>query len=198
MNLAPHWALVPAKGFVRAKSRLVPALGDPLREVFAQGLLEHVLRTLLSVRELTGVLVLTDDDEVGAYASQFGCAVLRDPAQAAIGEVVDAGLRHAAQLGAEVAFVCMADLPWITADEVQSLLAEARQHDVVVVPDTREYGTNALCLTPPLALDGTCFGQGKSFEAHLQKAREAQRKVAVFRMRGLCFDVDDPDDLELC
>jgi len=188
------WAIVPVKGFARGKSRLGLVLGDGLRGAFARSLFEHVVEVLAAVERVAGILVITDDDEVASCARERGAAVLRDPPGAGLAQVVDAALREAAARGASAALVCMADLPQLSVDDVRGVLTLLELHEVVVAPDAAELGTNLLCLAPP-AIMPSCFGRGDSFQQHLLSAQQRALSAAVSRAPGICFDVDEPDDL---
>ncbi|MFT3923166.1 MAG: 2-phospho-L-lactate guanylyltransferase [Myxococcales bacterium] len=189
------WAVLPAKGFQRAKSRLGEVLSDPVRAAFARGLFEHVVSTLQQVPTLANVLVLTDDPEVEALALARGAQVLRDAPGFTLAQIIDAGLARAAALGAEAALVCMADLPHLAADEIRTVVEALKSAPVAVSPDGGEAGTNVLALKPP-TLFASCFGRGDSFQQHLARAEAHGCEVRVLRAPGLCFDVDGPQDLE--
>lgn len=188
------WAIVPVKGFARGKSRLGDVLGDALRGAFARSLFEHVVQVLAAVEHVAGILVITDDDEVATCARERGIAVLRDPPGASLSQVVDAALRDASARGASAALVCMADLPKLSVDEVREVLSLLELHEVVVAPDADDLGTNLLGLAPP-AIMPSCFGNGDSFRQHLLSAEQRALSAAVSRAPGICFDVDEPDDL---
>src|SRR5579871_6872770 len=66
------WALVPAKSFARAKSRLSPILDAQARRDLARSMLEHVLSVLAECPEIAGVMVVTDGDEVADLARARG------------------------------------------------------------------------------------------------------------------------------
>ncbi len=189
------WAVVPVKGFARGKSRLGGVLSAGVRSAFARGLCEHVIATLTGVPAIAGTLVVTDDDEVAACAAPWGVSVMRDPEGATLAAAVDAGLAQVAGQGARAAFVCMADLPHLTAADVEAVVVQLADHDVVLTPNLARDGTNALCLAPP---DGmlSCFGYKDSFVQHLARAHAAALRVQIVERHGLCFDVDDPGDFD--
>ncbi len=189
------WAVVPVKGFARGKSRLQGVLSDSVRAAFARGLFEHVMSTLERTTRIAGILVVTEDDDVAQTAEARGLRVLRDPAAGTLANVVDSGLAHAVSLGAGAAFVCMADLPHLTVSDVDAVLDQLVDHDVVLTPDLVRAGTNVLCLTPA-DLMPSCFGRADSFAQHLSRATSLNLRVQVLERHGLCFDVDDPTDLE--
>ncbi len=190
------WAVVPVKGFARGKSRLGSVLSDSARSAFARGLFEHVITTLLQAQpSIAGVIVVTEDDDVAATAEARGVTVLRDPEAGSLSGVVDAGLLHAHERGASAGFVCMADLPHLTVADITAVIAELAENDLVLTPDLLRAGTNVLCLAPASRMP-SCFGRADSFVQHLNRAREAGLRVQVVERHGLCFDVDDPSDLE--
>jgi 2-phospho-L-lactate guanylyltransferase (CobY/MobA/RfbA family) len=160
------WAIVPAKGFARAKSRLDGALDAASRSSLARDMLAHVLDTLRSSNEITNVVVVTDGEDVEALAGMYGA------------------IAHA--------LVVMADLPWLTTNDVRSLVAALAGADVVVAPDASREGTNALALRGRVR---TAFGSGASFAEHLARAKSAGLTTRIVESRGLAFDVDTPADL---
>jgi 2-phospho-L-lactate guanylyltransferase len=192
---AALWAVLPVKGFARAKTRLGHVLPDPLRAAFARGLFEHVIGTIQALHQVRGVVVLTDDDEVESLTRARGAHVLRDGSSPGLAAIVDRGLAYVADLGADAAFVCMADLPHLRSVELRLVVAALEEHAVVVAPDAERAGTNLLGLKPPL-LFPSCFGRLDSFECHIARARTAGHGMAVLEAHGLCFDVDAPEDLQ--
>jgi 2-phospho-L-lactate guanylyltransferase len=193
-RLRAVWAVVPVKAFARGKSRLGGVLTDPLRSAFARGLFEHVTGELARARDIAGVLVVSDDDEVAELARARGYRLQRDTPGATLAQVIDDGMSAVRELGASAALVCMADLPTLAASEVEKVVAALHEHAVIVAPDSHSAGTNLLCLAPPLAFP-SCFGRADSFAQHLARAREHGFVPHTLRLPGLCFDVDGPDDL---
>jgi 2-phospho-L-lactate guanylyltransferase len=201
MSARPVWALVPAKSFARAKSRLAGLLGAQERESLARAMLEHVLAVLSSSAGIAGVMVVTDGDDVAELARARGAVAVRDavatwgsPANAPLGVIVDAALAELSARGAGAALVLMSDLPELTPADVQQLVERMAELDVVAAPDLRGEGTNALGLSPPDRLR-TSFGTRDSFARHLRAAEGAGLRVGVHRSEGLAFDVDEPEDL---
>lgn len=197
------WALVPAKGLARAKSRLSPVLEPGEREQLAREMLGHVLGVLRGTSRIGRVVVVTDCDGTAREAREFGAEVLHDPIARAddkepdrprLGRVVDAALDTLRARGAQQALVLMGDLPWLCHADLDALLDGMEQARVALAPDGAHRGTNAL----GLQLAGpaqTCFGHADSFHRHTQQfAHLAQPLVQVERV-GLAFDVDTPDDL---
>jgi 2-phospho-L-lactate guanylyltransferase len=170
------WALVPAKCFHRAKSRLrLPAAA---RARLARRFLEHVLRTTAPL--VDGILVVTDCPSVAKHARSRGAHTLIRPPARSLAFTIDEGLR----LIGSPTLVLMSDLPKLCADDVRSMIA--RPEAIVAAPDSVDRGTNALLVRATIA---SRFGRDDSFAAHLALG------AAVHRSRGLGFDVDSRADL---
>lgn len=198
---APLWALLPVKGFGRAKSRLSPILGGAQRAELARRLCEHVLAAIDRCPEIAGVLVLSDSEEVLQALSRRGvCAELElaevpRTSLSPLGAIIDDGLVRLERRGARSALVLMADLPLLVPADLAEVTALLLQHDGVIVPDLREQNTNALALRLGRH-PHTAFGTGDSFRRHQQLLADAGLRAVVHRCAGLAFDVDLPGDYE--
>ena len=147
---APIWGVLAAKSFGNAKSRLGGVLSDAERRAFARSTFEHVLGVLGSSPSLSGIVVVTDSDEVGSLAESSGAMALRDPPGAStLAHCVDHALDEAARRGARAAVVLLSDLPGVTTRDVEDLAAALAGADVVVAPDKGGEHTNALALRFP-------------------------------------------------
>lgn len=195
------WAVVPVKGFARAKSRLTNlAIGE--RKQLARSMFERVIGVLSQCDAVAGTLVSTDSSEVAAVARELGAEVVRDdlapsaggPSGEGIGPVVARALQAVTRRGARSAIVLMSDLPRLEVTDVREVVGLLAQFEVVVVPDRRDRGTNALALSPPDRM-ATCFGNEDSFERHCVAAMESGARFRVHRNPRIAFDVDVPDDV---
>ena len=188
------WALVPAKSFGRAKSRLGAVLAPAERRALARTLLEHVLAVLAGTGGIERVAVVTDGREVAQLAARRGALALFDGAAGPLGLVVDAALRDLAERGARRALVAMSDLPGLARRDVERMVALGADSDLVLAPDARDEGTNALLVSLP-ARWPSAFGRRRSFARHAALARETAMRVAVLRTPGLARDLDEARDL---
>ncbi len=187
---ARPFALVTAKGFAQSKSRLAAVLNAAEREALSRGFLVHVLDVLQSCDAIGGRVVVTDSDAVEEVARRHGALAVRDEGTS-LGAIVDAALKS---IGARSAIVFMSDLPELAPSDVHTLAGFLDERDVVVVPDLRGEGTNALALASPQSFP-TCFGHADSFTRHLERARSLGLRVGVHTSKRLGFDVDVPSDL---
>jgi len=187
------WAVVPVKGFDEAKRRLADVLSAPDRAAFAEAMLRQVLQTLMATAGLGGVLVVTADQRAASLALHFGAEVLEDLGEGTNAAVVR-GLDSLMSRGRHAAVVVPGDVPLMTPAEIDEVLARGREHAVVLVPATRDGGTNLLLTRPP-GLFAPCFGPD-SFARRRESARALGIEPCVLRLDGLGLDIDTSDDLE--
>ncbi len=96
--------------------------------------------------------------------------------------------------GARRVLVLPADLPLVVPEDLQALLALASDPpSVVLAPDRRQDGTNALLVSPAGLIEYE-FGP-QSYDRHRAAALAAGARVAVCDRPGLALDLDLPEDL---
>ncbi|MEM7435610.1 MAG: 2-phospho-L-lactate guanylyltransferase [Myxococcota bacterium] len=190
------WALVPIKGFDRAKSRLSEVLSPPDRAKLARSFVEHVLRVLKASPGIDEVAVVSDSEDARALARELGAVTLEDPLAAeGFAAIVDDTLGELEARGADAVVVCMSDLPELEREDIESVVRALSESDVVLVPDRLGEGTNVIAVTPPTVLP-SCLGHRDSLNRHLRRARELGLTVSVQLSSGIAFDVDHPSDLD--
>ncbi|MFI5309404.1 MAG: 2-phospho-L-lactate guanylyltransferase [Polyangiales bacterium] len=189
------WAVLVAKDFGRAKSRLGRALSATQRRELAASMFDGVLGACVGTSELQGTLVATDGRDTAALALRRGARVLRDePLHSELHAIVDRALAHVRELGATHALVVMADLPLARTRDLRELLALVRQADVVIAPDAERRGTGALAVRLDLGFR-TCFGHADSLQRHLREAHRLRVTARVLYNPRLAFDLDAPRHL---
>jgi 2-phospho-L-lactate guanylyltransferase len=76
------------------------------------------------------------------------------------------------------------------------LVERAKKPPVVVIaPDRREEGTNALLICPAGLIEYD-FGPG-SYKRHCERARQAGARLEVVNLPSLSLDLDLPEDLDM-
>jgi 2-phospho-L-lactate guanylyltransferase len=186
-------ALVPVKALSRAKSRLAETLDPAARARLMHDTLRRTLHALKQVQAIRDVVVITRDDEVSRWATEWGAQVVREH-----GEGLNESLREARTnfLSADALLVTPADLGWPAVEDIEAMIALAADvPSVVIAPDRHERGTNALLLRPPDVID-FCFGTDSAAQ-HAARASEKGITPQWYRSSSLSLDVDDPEDLAL-
>jgi 2-phospho-L-lactate guanylyltransferase len=190
------FVLIPMKRFSAAKSRLREQLPDAARMALALAMFERVLVAAKQSGAVSGCAVLTNGPDVALLARRAGAHVLYDAALEAptLGTLIDAALPELQALSADSALVLMADLPYLEARDLESMIDALATCDVALAPDARGRSTNALAVRLPFELR-TAFGDPDSFTVHTQRARQHGLRVASVQSQRLAHDVDTPDDL---
>jgi len=189
------WAVVPIKALDQAKSRLAPVMGPADRRALVLEMLRHTLSVLRSSDGLRGIVVIGPDPEVGEVALAYGVEFLPESGGGGLnGALVQAAASLPARQGQGM-LVIPGDLPHLRLSSIRELVRLAVPCGVVIAPDLREFGTNALLLTPP-DLIPFCFGLN-SFRRHIAAAEAAGVTPIVVRSLDLAMDVDVPEDLGL-
>ncbi|MBX5442450.1 MAG: 2-phospho-L-lactate guanylyltransferase [Solirubrobacteraceae bacterium] len=184
-------AILPVKGFGRAKQRLRERVPDGPRAGLAEAMVRDVLRALGETAGIDGVIVVTAEPVAAALAREAGADVVHDPAESGQSDAVALGVRRALERGAGRVVAVPGDCPALDPAELEALLAS--EEAVVIVPDRHGTGTNALLLAPPDAI-APSFGPG-SRDRHEAAARASGLPWAVRAVATLGMDADTPDDL---
>ena len=190
------WAIVPVKPLRRGKSRLAGTLSEDERTQLNQLLLEHTLKTLTDLKEIEQILVVSRDPAALSLARDHGARTVRE---AAGSPHLNTALTRATVVAQVYAtrgvLVLPADLPLMTREDILALVERATEPPVVVIaPDRREEGTNALLICPAGLIEYD-FGVG-SFQRHCERARQANARLEVVTLPSLGLDLDLPEDLE--
>jgi len=189
------WAVVPVKPLFRGKSRLASVLSRSERVQMNRAMLQHLLGVLDEVSEVAQVLVVSRDPAVLALARRYRARTLQEDSLPGLNLALRRATAMAQIYAASALLILPADLPLATPEEIRRIIQEAHfERGIVIVPDRRRQGTNALLVRPPGILEYQ-FG-GRSFEAHLQQARQKNLEVRIVESPILGFDLDLPEDLE--
>lgn len=186
------FALLPVKAPQNAKQRLSGVYSRDQRETLARAMFEHVLATLCTVNGLARIVVVTSDEFAAARARAAGVEVFEEEEQLSHSASADRAAKNAMAMGAATVILVPIDVPLVTKDEIESLVAEAGP-GVIIVPSADGTGTNALVRTPPDVIP-SCFGPD-SFRKHSDHAVAARVPCKVMRPAGLLQDVDTPEDV---
>ena len=188
------WAVIPVKGFDRAKSRLGGVFSTTFRQRLAAVMVEDVLTALSGAAGLGGILVVTEDAAAGALARRYGAAVSAEGAADGHTGAVLAGGRWLRKRGCGGMLSLPGDVPGVTAREIDMLLGRhADSAGFTIVPAHDRRGSNAVVASPPEIVP-LAYGND-SFLPHLAAARAAGVEPLVVELAGIGLDVDGPEDL---
>lgn len=190
------WAIVPVKPLRRGKSRLADVLTDEERTDLNRRLLAHTLDTLKSIPEIEHVLVISRDPAALALSRDHGARTVQENGAPHLNVALTRATVVAQNYATRGVLIVPADLPLITPEDVRLMLERVKDPPVVVVaPDRRHQGTNAL-LVCPAGLIEYDFGPG-SFQRHCERARQAGARLEILDLPSLALDMDLPEDLDM-
>jgi len=186
--------LVPVKDLKNAKQRLAPVAGQAARTALAQAMLEDVAEALAGWNNRPEVALVTRDPFALALASRCDFEVIADHANSSETEAIAMATYVCEMRAIRTTLVIPADIPLITAAELQRVYDAAPLEGSVLVPAGDGRGTNA-ALRSPAGLFPLRFGND-SFKPHLAAAQATGRPCIVLPLSGIGVDVDNPADLK--
>ncbi len=192
-------ALIPAKGFAKAKQRLAPLLSARERKVLAESMLRNVLHQVLSTRGVETTFVVTADDEVTRLAISLGAQVIREQEEKGETEAVTFALWEMQKRGIQAVLVLPGDLPLLCSGDIEFVLDQvpgeiSSAPFALMMPSWDRMGTNALLLSPPDVIR-LRFGYD-SFCYHLSEASAKRLPLKILENERIALDIDESKDLE--
>lgn len=194
----PIWAIVPVKPFREAKSRLATVLSPDERAALSRDSLARILQVLGQVRVIKNTLVVSRDTSALQLARKQGAYTVTESGAPELNSALARATDVSISFGADAVLVLPSDLPLVTSDDVSTLInsnSTGTSQQVVIAPDRRSDGTNALFIRPPRAIP-YAFGPG-SCGRHVQLAREKGLPIEICTVDTFGLDLDLPEDLEL-
>ena len=189
------WAIVPIKPLRRGKSRLAGVLTEEERAKLNRVFLENTLSVLREIPEIEQTLVVSRDPAALAIAREFDVRTLLEDGSQELNLALTRATAIAQAYAAHGILILPADLPMLNADDLRYFLSFDRDQPCVVIsPDRRDDGTNALLISPPGTIQ-YAFGPG-SFHRHRKLAISTEAQHEVVRIPSLALDLDLPDDLK--
>jgi 2-phospho-L-lactate/phosphoenolpyruvate guanylyltransferase len=189
------WAVAPVKERDRAKERLAAVLPPTIRQALSMAMLEDVLSAAVAARGLAGIVVVTVDPAARRLARRYGVRIIEDGARDGHTGAVAAAARRLATEGCGGMLALPGDIPLVTTDEIEQIIAAHRPAPAfTIVPSHDEGGSNAILVSPPDAVP-LRFGED-SFFSHLRAAEAHGLAPTVLRLPGIALDIDHPADLD--
>jgi 2-phospho-L-lactate guanylyltransferase len=190
------WAIVPVKPLRRGKSRLSEVLSEEERLGLNSQLLTHTVDTLREIPEIEQVLVVSRDQAALSLARAHGARTVQENGAPELNIALTRATIVAKQYATRGVLIIPSDLPMISKEDVSAMLEMVKDPPVVVVaPDRKKEGTNAL-LVCPVGLIEYDYGPN-SFERHCVSAKEAGARLEICELPSLALDMDVPEDLDL-
>jgi 2-phospho-L-lactate/phosphoenolpyruvate guanylyltransferase len=185
--------LIPVKHLARAKQRLAAWFDQETRTQLAQTMLLDVCETIAKVQDRMPISLVTSDPFAIDLARRFHFEFMSDHDNPGETEAIARATRVCVARGAESTLVIPADIPLITAQELEQILDAVPYEGTVLVPAADGRGTNAV-LRRPADLFPLSFGND-SFKPHRAAAHATAKPCITLMLPGIALDVDNPSDL---
>lgn len=185
MPASPIWAVIPVKPLALGKSRVGLPSGQRVR--INEALLRHVVATTAKALSAAHVVVVSRDERALTIARQMGARSVREDELADLNDALASGARFAADRGAEAVLSLFSDLPHVAVADIHAMLEAFTRDNVVMAPDERGIGTNAMVMKP----NHLPYRHGaNSLWRHVEAARETGTSFSLVRRDGLMHDLD--------
>lgn len=190
------WAIVPVKPLRRGKSRLAGVLSEDERAVLNYSMLSNTLKVLIEVPEIESILVISRDPSALSLARANKARTVQEDGSPELNAAIRRATAVVQAYSAQGVLILPADLPLITAVDIRSFLSHTGQPpEMVIAPDRREDGTNAMFIRPPGLIEYS-YGPG-SFQRHIHQAERFGIRHTICRLPSLGLDLDIPEDLDI-
>lgn len=189
------WAIIPVKPLKRGKSRLSSILSETERTTLNQSMLVNTLKTLKSISEIETVLVVSRDPSALSIAREFDARTVLEDGNPELNTALRRASLVAKAYHANEILVLPADLPLIKTDHLREFLKYANKPpELIIAPDRRKDGTNALYINPEDLID-FYYGSG-SFRMHVEAAKKKGASIKIVETEEFGLDLDLPEDLD--
>ena len=200
------WAIIPVKPLFDSKSRLAQVLSPEERAALTSRILESTIQVLSDVDDIDQILVVSRDPKVLKVARNGGALTYSETDKQGLNSALTRATQIAATQKADGVLIIPADLPFISAEDVQEMIKQATEGVVVggngdnspqhramaICGDHNRDGSNALFVCPPT---GFTFQYGpNSFKLHTDEASRLGMTARIVEAPGIRFDIDSEED----
>ena len=190
------WAIVPVKPLRLGKSRLAGVLSEEERTLLNYSMLSKTLQVLRQVPDIDTTLVISRDPAALSLARAFKARTVQEDGTPELNTAIRRATIVAQAYSVKSVLVIPADLPLISSADICTFLSnQGHPPEIIIAPDRREDGTNALFISPPGLIEYS-YGPG-SFHRHLHQAESFNIKHTICRLSSFGLDLDLPEDLEI-
>jgi 2-phospho-L-lactate/phosphoenolpyruvate guanylyltransferase len=188
------WAIVPVKPLRRGKSRLSGVLSEDERTELNQSMLVNTIKTLKAVSEIDVILVVSRDPSALSLAREYQAKTVLEDGNPELNTALRRASLVAQTYQANEILVLPADLPLIKPEDVREFISHSgNPPEVIIAPDRRKDGTNALYINPANLIN-FCYGEG-SFNIHFEQAKKVNARIEIIEHEAFALDLDLPEDL---
>lgn len=191
----PVWAIIPIKPLRRGKSRLSKILSDEEREYLNENLLLHTINCLENTPEIEHIAVISHDPTALRITRTLNVKTIQENRNTNLNNALRKATKIVQSFNADQLLIIPADLPRILPRDISGLINKSKgEREIIISPDRKVCGTNALLINPIGILDYD-FGPW-SFKKHIEQAERKKIRVEIYNNKNIAFDLDLPEDYE--
>jgi 2-phospho-L-lactate guanylyltransferase len=187
--------IIPVKDLDCTKTRLIPVLSPRRRQALTLSILSRTIEVLKSSGRISEILVVTPDFRVISFVKELGVLGLRQKGNG-LNEALGQATRWAIGCRFDSVLILPSDIPLLDETDIGSIVCAGlgKENIVVISPNKKKTGTNALFVKPPGILK-YCFGPG-SFNYHVKQALGNSLELKICYSTSIGFDLDSPEEYE--
>lgn len=191
------WAIIPVKPLKRLRSEHNNSLTDEEWTKLNTSMLDSIIEAMRYVKGVEEILVVSKDTSLLSLARDRSVKTLQEDSGSDMNMALIRATAVASMYKTHSLLILAADLPLISTTDLEAFISiSTMQPQMVIAPDRRNIGTNAIYLNPLSQEFHYQFG-GNSFDKHLSEAQRLQYQIAISDLRSLKIDIDSPEDFEL-
>lgn len=190
------FALVPVKKFESSKSRLGAVLSINERIKLSELLLINTISVLKKSSAISDIVVISSDERAMEIARRTDAKFLKEAKDRGVNAAIAVADDYSSENRAHATIVIPADLPLLTATDVNMMCRKAKSPErcLVISPSIRYDGSNAL-LRKPSRLLKTHYDED-SFNAHIRAATQFGIPIKVVLSQRIMKDLDSIEDIK--
>ena len=160
-----------------------------------QKLLIRTIHCLKSVSLIDEIAVISYDAFALHISREMGARTIQEGLNTDINNALRKATEAIQASDASELLIIPADLPLIEPEDITELLSKSKgPNEIIISPDRKMCGTNALYVNPIGILD---FDYGVwSFHKHVEQAERKKIRVEIYNNDRIAFDLDLPEDLK--
>ncbi len=185
--------IIPFKGVMESKSRLVSGISDDMRKRLVIAMLSDVISAVTFSKKVSHLIVITSDKKIENVMPKNATLLLEDKPRG-INQAIIEATEYSINMNAEATLVIPADLPLITPQDINTIISKGKSKPAVILSPSLTGGTNILYRTPPQIIEPK-FGRN-SFHAHLNESKKMNIEPKIYSSPRVSLDLDEIEDVK--
>lgn len=194
VTASPVWAILPIKSLDGAKQRLRNILSPNERKELMLNSARDVLTALTRSSRLSGILLVSKDQDAVALGNEFGVRILKVGSDNGQSEAIDQASTFLRGDGVTSTLTIPGDTPLLLAEDVNIICDTLIKEPAITVVSNAD-GTGSNCIgASPSDLIPYQFGVN-SFSKHVTSAYEFGIEPKILSLPRLELDIDTVSDI---